>query len=61
MSVNICSGRKSGHRLNIDWRCVPILGKLPDALVALEIGCSNVAVRDARKRLGIAPPPRRRA
>lgn len=48
--------RKKGRK-NIDWNAVKDLGMVPDRVIAEKLGCREISVYYARKRLGIAPFP----
>lgn len=50
------SGRKSGHRVNIDWTKIDGLGVDPDLVIAKRLGLSESAVGQARRRLGRPAP-----
>lgn len=45
------------QRKKIDWNAVKDLGMIPDRLIAEKLGCREISVYYARKRLGIAPFP----
>lgn len=46
-------------RKNIDWSAVEDLGYVPDRVIAERLGCREISVYYARKRLGIAPYPQK--
>lgn len=50
------SGRKDGHRANIDWTKVEGLGVEADLIIAQRLGLSESAVGQARRRLKFPAP-----